>query len=139
LSLGNRTVNVPGVRAFLNYLTSPRGQASVRGYLGRGDDAPFLPDAAPRIELTAVRTRRSDGRTTVAGRLVNAVPGTPALARKRVAVVRGPATGASTVAATTTAADGRFVVHFRRAPRDRYTLTTGTITQIEGPPAAGVR
>jgi tungstate transport system substrate-binding protein len=127
----NAAVNVAGVRAFLDYLTSPRGQAGVRGYLRSGGDAPFLPDAAPRIELTNVRTRRSNGRTTVNGRLVNAVPGTPALARQRVAVVRGPAKGGSTVAATMTAADGRFVIHFRRAPHDRYTLTTGAITQIE--------
>jgi tungstate transport system substrate-binding protein len=121
-------INRQGATDFLNWLTSPVGQAAVGSYLNSTNDAPFLPSAAPSLEVSRAPARVSaGGSVTVTGTLANVVPGTPALDTPRA----GPGVGQVTAATATTDAQGGFTLRYKPSRSLFYSVTVGQITKIE--------
>lgn len=139
----DKFAGVPGVAinseaavAFLDWVTSPAGQAAVGNYLNGSADAPFLPSAAPAVTATTVPASVKAGETlTVRGRIHNVVPGTPPLAGETVRLMgvplSDPGAPAVRLARTTTKSNGGFV--FTTVPRRGYSYTVDVpaITKIE--------
>jgi tungstate transport system substrate-binding protein len=124
----NVQINVAGATAFLNWVTSPAGQAAVAGFLGDTHDPPFLPSASPRLTAAGLpATIDADQPVTVSGHLQNVVPGTPALGGVTVTL----ATPAGPVATGTTDAGGNYSLAFSPVANASYTVSTGQITKIE--------
>lgn len=129
-------INQNEAQAFLNWITSPAAQKLIGNYLDSTNDAPFLPDAAPRLSANALPASVKAGKPiTVSGSLKNVVPGTPALAGQKVSLRSVPAGEPSaapiTVATGTTDASGHIAISYTPTASANYSLATGTITQIE--------
>jgi tungstate transport system substrate-binding protein len=134
----NVKINLPGITAFLNWVTSPAGQRAVGAFLSAGGDPPFHPSAAPALTSTAVKPIKRGGHPiTVTGSVTNAVPGTPALNGVKVSLMRvngtGPAATATRtqVASTTTDAHGKYSLTYTPPDTHRYYLSVGAISKIE--------
>jgi tungstate transport system substrate-binding protein len=124
----NVQINVAGATAFLNWVTSPAGQAAVGRFLGDANDPPFLPSASPRLSGTALPATLDAGKpVTVTGHVQNVVPGTPVLDGVAVTL----ATPAGTVASATTDAGGNYSLTFAPVANASYTVSTGQITKVE--------
>jgi tungstate transport system substrate-binding protein len=141
----NVKINLPGVTAFLNWVTSPAGQRAVGAFLSAGGDPPFHPDAAPVLTSTAVKPVKKGGHPfTVSGTLSNVVPGTPALSGVKVSLMRvngtGPAaTAARTeVASATTNAAGKYTITYTPPATHRYYVSVGPLSKIENASLAPV-
>ncbi|MDX6665179.1 MAG: tungstate transport system substrate-binding protein, partial [Solirubrobacteraceae bacterium] len=114
----NVQINSAAATAFLDWVTSPEGQARVGAYLGTTGDAPFLPDASPAITAKALPRRSAAGKPLVVrGSVANVVPGTPPLAgvtvtlsalRTSIAALN-PFARPVAVATMNTTADGSYV------------------------------
>jgi hypothetical protein len=136
----NVQINSAAATAFLDWVTSPEGQARVGAYLGTTGDAPFLPDASPAITAKALPRRSAAGKPLVVrGSVANVVPGTPPLAgvtvtlsalRTSIAALN-PFARPVAVATMNTTADGSYVFRIRPTANARYTVSTPQISQIE--------
>jgi tungstate transport system substrate-binding protein len=129
-------INLTGAKDFLNWLSSPAGQAAVGSYLNASNDAPFLPSAAPKLTVTpAPASVKSGSAIDLTGTLSNVVPGTPHLDGVPVTLVSQPAIGpgiaATTVATATTDASGNYAFHFTPRTSLNYRVDVGQITKIE--------
>jgi tungstate transport system substrate-binding protein len=132
-------INLAGATALLNWLTSPAGQAAVSGYQQSDPGGPsFIGDAHPALRASRSPSgTAAGGQVTVRGRLVNIVPGTPALNGVRITLSGRTAAGSSPteVTSATTDADGRFVLRFNPESGVAYTVSSPSISKIEiGPP-----
>ena len=108
-----------GATAFLDWLTSPEAQQAIGGYLFEDGDPPFLPSAAPDIQLDTNPASR------ISGRLRNVVPGTPPLAGVEVTLtLRGR------TFTTTTGPDGSFGFRHFGKPGP-FTLDVPQVSQVE--------
>jgi ABC-type tungstate transport system permease subunit len=128
----NVHINLAGAEAFLNWLTSPQGQADVGRFEADSGNPPFLPDAAPAITVHAPRHVNAGKRLTITGSVSNVVPGTPPLKAVEVDLDAAPK-GAAPSALTTTATNavGKFRLHYRPTRSRRYAVSTPQIAQIE--------
>lgn len=129
-------INQAAATAFLNWVSSPAGQAAVGSYLNGGNDAPFLPSAAPRLSVsTAPASVKAGSSISLTGSLANVVPGTPHLNGVPVRLVGTPAAGpgvtATTVASTTTDANGNFSFHYAPQSSLFYRVEADPITKVE--------
>jgi tungstate transport system substrate-binding protein len=125
-------VNVAGAEDFLNYLTSPAFQASLKGYLGATNDAPFVADASPILTAGGIPSVVNAGTAISAiGSLTNAEPGFPTLAN--VPVTLSEIEGGLPVAVASGATDGNgnYSIRFVPTSSGAYQVSTGQITQIE--------
>ena len=125
-------INVAGAKTFLDWLTSPEGQADVASYMSAGGDPAFLPDAAPSVTSSALPAKVAGGKkVTLKGSVANVVPGTPSL--KRVVVRLIGTHGGSTfqAAKTVTGAGGRFTLSFTPRRTATYSIHTPRITKVE--------
>jgi tungstate transport system substrate-binding protein len=130
----NVQINSTAAVDFLNFITSPSFQAQLRGFLGATSDPPFIADAAPVITASSSPSRVIAGTPiTVTGKIVNPVPGTPALAGDTVTVSEvgsGLAAGVP-VASGQTDPTGAFSITFSPPSTGRYQVSSGRITQVE--------
>jgi ABC-type tungstate transport system permease subunit len=121
-------VNVAGATAFLNWVTSPAGQAMAERFLSEGGDAPFLGSAAPALTGTSLPASVNAGTpVTVTGNIHNVVPGTPSLSGEKVSI----GTPAGEVASTTADAGGNYRLTFTPDRNGAYSVSTGQIARIE--------
>jgi len=131
----NVHINLPGALAFLDWLTSPAGQNAVNSYQASDPGGPsFHKDAAPQITMrsTLPATVKSGQKLIVTGSLTNVVPGTPPLAGVEMTLSAKPNGGSSSsVATTTTDANGNFTLHFTPTADASYTVSSPAISQIE--------
>ena len=133
---GNPAVqlNPTGATAFLNWLTSPAGQAKVAAYLSAGGDPPFLPDAAPSISSGAVPAKAAGGKkVTIKGSVANVVPGTPRLNGVVVRVIGTQGRSTFTAANGRTIGNGKFSISFKASRTAKYSVQTPQLTKIEIP------
>ena len=139
----NVHINVAGGLAFLNWLTSVAGQKAVTAYQASDPGGPsFIGDARPSITASALpAVVRSGKKLTVTGSLTNVVPGTPALAGVQMTLTAkiGGASTATTVATTTTNANGKYTLSYvPTANASSYTVSSAAISQIESAPPAPI-
>lgn len=127
------TINTTAATAFLEWVTSPAGQAAVAGYLDDSGDAPFLPSAAPAVTTSSLPVSLVKGQQlTVTGSLANVVPGTPKLDFVPVKLVGTPSGGSAKVVATaTTTSTGAFTLKYKPSATMSYKVTTDQITKIQ--------
>lgn len=131
-------INTEAATRFLDWMTSPATQARIGAFLSdeTGGDPPFLPSAAPVVEVTSTLPAKVDGGRSikVRGSIHNAVPGTPALADVPVRLMATPssAPGATPVrvARTRTSSTGAFTLTYEPSANQIYSVRTGSITQI---------
>ena len=127
-------INVAGAKTFLDWLTSPEGQADVASYLSQGGDPAFLPDAAPSVTSSALPAKVAAGRkVTLKGSVANVVPGTPSLKRVAVRLVGTQGSTTFRAAKTFTGAGGRFTLSFTPSRTASYSIRTPRIAKIEIP------
>jgi tungstate transport system substrate-binding protein len=131
----NVHINLPGALAFLNWLTSPTGQAQISAYQKGDPGGPaFIGDAAPALTASALpATVKAGGTMTVSGSLSNVVPGTPPLFGVTI-TLSAKLAGASTavaVATATTSASGQYTLHYKPTADATYTVSSPGISQIE--------
>ena len=125
-------INTAGATDFLNWLTSPEGQAQVASYLSAGGDPPFQPDAAPSITTGALPASVAGGKkVTLKGNVANVVPGTPALGNVAVRLVGTSGGSTFQAAKTVTGAGGRFTLSFSPSRSASYAIRTPGITKVE--------
>ena len=121
----------------MNYITSSTVQAQVKSYLARTSDpagAPFTPTASPILTSSLVSSSyfaRAGRRLTVTGTLMNAQPGYPVLAGKRVSIVKLVGVVPVTVATGATNSQGKYSISFVPASSGSYQVSTPQIAQIE--------
>jgi tungstate transport system substrate-binding protein len=116
-------LNVAGATAFLDFVTSPPGQAVVGQYLeGAGDPRQvFSPDAAPDLTAGSLPAVANTGiKQRLAGHLVNRAPATPPLAGAVVRLVVSHGGANRTVASATVNSKGAYSIVFRPAESGRY-------------------
>ncbi|HEX3825251.1 MAG TPA: substrate-binding domain-containing protein [Mycobacteriales bacterium] len=133
---GSVHINTAGATAFLNWLTSPTGQADVTAYQA---DAPggstFVGDAAPTL-TGAVPARSTAGRAlTITGALKNKVPGTPALSGVKITLsaIKAGASRPVIVGTATTGANGKYSIRYKPTGDASYQVSSPAITKIEIP------
>jgi tungstate transport system substrate-binding protein len=129
-------LNTVAATAFLNWVTSPAGQAAVGAYLSSSGDPPFLPDAAPALTSSGLPALVRGGETfTVTGSVNNVVPGTPALDGVRVSLQRvigtGPTASRTAVASALTNSAGRYSITYTPPRTQSYYVSVPTISKIE--------
>ena len=125
-------INTVGATDFLNWITSPAGQAMVASYLSAGGDPPFLPDAAPSITSGTLPATIKGGKTVkLKGSVANVVPGTPPLNGVEVRLVG--AKGASTflVDKSITGKNGKFTFKFQPKRTATYSVKTPDLGKVE--------
>jgi tungstate transport system substrate-binding protein len=132
----NVHINLPAATAFLNWLTSPAGQADVTAYQASDPGGPsFIGDAAPKLTQTrTLPARVAAGQPlTVTGTLSNTVPGTPPLAGVAMTLkaVMGGSTTAITVATGNTDATGHYSLTYKPTANASYTVSSAPISQVE--------
>lgn len=133
----NVHINLPGAKAFLDWLTSPAGQKAVSAYQAGDPGGPsFIGDAAPALTASELPATVNAGhKLTVTGSLTNVVPGTPPLAGVQMtlsAKVAG-ASAATTVATSSTGAHGKYTLHYKPTANASYTVSSAPISQVEIP------
>jgi hypothetical protein len=122
----NVSINVAGATAFLDWVTSPAGQAASKAFLA--PESPFLPSASPALTGNAVPATVTAGTpVTVAGNLKNVVPGTPVLSGETVTV----STPAGAVASATTDAGGNYSITFTPVASGAFSVGTKQIAKVE--------
>src|SRR5262249_22327671 len=125
-------INVAGAKDFLNWLTSPEGQAAAASYLSAGGDPPFIPSAAPSITTGAFPAKIAGGKNLkVDGSIANVVPGTPALNNVKVTVVGTSGGQKFTAAKGVTGKTGKFNLSFEARRSATYSVHTPKITKVE--------
>ena len=136
----NVRINLPAALAFLDWVTSPLGQAAVADYLAGAGDPPFHPDAAPAIRAAPLPAAVAGGRVlTVSGSVTDTAPGAPRLAGQTVTLSALPAAVAALdpvaaplpVAHTLTRPDGDFTLRYRPVADAIYAVSTTWISRIE--------
>jgi tungstate transport system substrate-binding protein len=132
----NVSINLPAAQAFLDWVTSSAAQTAVGQYLGAQGDPPFLPDAAPSLQVTPVAGSIVGADTIhVTGHLANVVPGTPALSGVPVHLLARPAGelfALPTVVATgTTDSSGDFSIAYAPKQSYVYAVSTDALSKIE--------
>jgi tungstate transport system substrate-binding protein len=130
----NVHINLAGAEAFLDWVTSPQGQADVGAFMADSGDPPFLPDAAPRLVAHHPKSVRAGSRLVVRGSLRNLVPGTPPLSGVEIDL-NGARKGhpLKAVASTTTTGSGKYRLRYRPHRTMRYTVNSPVIQQVEAP------
>jgi tungstate transport system substrate-binding protein len=123
----NVQINSTAAKDFLNFITSPTLQAQLKTFLGATNDPPFIADAAPSITGSFPKTVRGGKKITVAGTIANAVPGTPPLAGKTVALTEGGVF----IASGQTDSTGAYSIKFSPSSTGSYQVSTPAIAQIE--------
>jgi tungstate transport system substrate-binding protein len=127
----NVHINTAGAEAFLNWLTSPAGQADVNAYQenvgsGRSFKMDATPDLSTRLSAASVTAGRTE---TISGTLSNVVPGAPPIAAEAMtltALTAGSSTP-TTVAQAATDAEGNYSFpSFTPSVTATYTVHTGT-------------
>lgn len=135
----NVHINSAAAAAFLDWITSPEAQDRIGQFLSdeTGGDPPFIPSAAPDLDVTSTLPTRIDGgeKITVTGTLTNAVPGTPALSDVPVRLMARPASapGATPtmVAQGSTDDTGAFRITYAPRASQVYSVETDDTTKIE--------
>lgn len=131
------TIHTAGATALLDWITSTSGQKAIGNYLNADKDAPFIPDAAPKITVTSKPSGlvSRGSKVTVKATVANVVPGTPALSGVTVALKAVPTTTPTatpvTVARATTNAKGMVTLSYTPSRNYVYSLATSQITKIE--------
>ncbi len=124
----NVAINVAGATAFLNWVTSPAGQAASQAFLNGGGDPPFKGSAAPALTGSSVPATVNAGRAvTVTGNLHNVVPGTPSLAGETVNLQ----TPAGKLASAVADASGTYSITYTPTASGAFSVSTGQITKVE--------
>jgi tungstate transport system substrate-binding protein len=131
----NVHINLPGAIAFLNWLTSPGGQAEIGAYQANDPGgASFIPDAAPAITASKLPTTvKSGAKLTVKGTLRNVVPGTPPLIAVPITLTAKTVSGSSVVATGHTTATGAYTLTYTPKVNASYTVSSAPLAQIEIP------
>lgn len=131
----NVDINTEAATDFLTWITSPDVQKKIGAYLA-DQGAPFLPSAAPSITGAPSVTKIAKGKkVTLAGRIANVVPGTPALDGVTVRIFAVDPTASlpapKLVGKVVTGASGRFKLTLRPKATRYYIASTPAITKIE--------
>jgi tungstate transport system substrate-binding protein len=121
-------LNLPAATAFLDWVTSPTGQAAVGAFLNSGGDPPFIPDASPALTTSSLPASVNAGTPiTVAGSIRNVVPGTPPLANQTVTLSALP----TALAALNPLATPAPVATATTDGSASYRVSTGQLSQVE--------
>ena len=125
-------INTTGATKLLNWITSPAAQAAVAGYLENNGNAPFRPDAAPKITASDLPKTVKPGKSfTVAGQVSNVVPGTPALDGVAVRLLATTGNTTSVVGKDITGKKGRYSIKVTPKASATYSVVTPDLTKIE--------
>jgi tungstate transport system substrate-binding protein len=130
-------INSAAATAFLNWITSPAAQSAIGAFLSAGGDPPFIPSAAPNLDVTSVLpTTLKGGRSIrVRGKLSNVVPGTPALNGVAVKLLARPKSAPGStptkVAEVATDSGGAFAFTYVPKASQIYSVAVDDITKIE--------
>jgi ABC-type tungstate transport system permease subunit len=128
-------VNLQGAQDFVSLLTSAAFQSQLKTYLNNTGDpggAPFKATASPGITSTASTGAVTAGQpVTVAGDVIQAQLGYPAIAGQTVTVYRLAGIVPVPVASGTTDGSGHYSVTFTPLVSGSYQAATGAIAQIE--------
>ncbi|WP_158604460.1 substrate-binding domain-containing protein [Nocardioides mangrovicus] len=127
-------VSRAGALKFLNWLTSSAGQKAVEGYLST--DSPFIPAASPEVSVGQVRTQVHRGaKLRFAGRVTNAIPGYPTLAKVNVKLIQVTGYGKhkkqKVVARKHTTRYGFYAISYKPKKTARYYVRVGPHTRVE--------
>ena len=129
------TVNLAAAQSFVGMLTSQAFQSQLKTYLPNSDPAgpPFVATASPNLRVSSglPKNYHAGKPVTLKGTLVNAEPGYPALAGKRVNIDEVVGGVPLTVASGKSNSNGGYSIKFTPTSTGQYEVSTGQISMIE--------